>query len=361
MSIWNTLKSVGSAVGSAALGLGSSIASGAMQFNQQKKLMKMQQDYEDKSYARNRKDNLQDYSTQRKDYLSDLTNQYGRQVGSLEDAGLNPALAYGNLNGAQPLGAEINQAQSGVMPSTSGAPSYDLLGGLNTGAMFTAQLANLKADTNKKNADIGVTLGQYDIAREKWQKERDEIIPKTLESMDADINLKVTAGELNSETAAKVKQELANLGEQFKMLQIDANMYQKFKDKEYEQLQSTISKLNSETNLNDKLAALRDVEKKWKEMGIGVGSQIFDSAFALLKANKGEDVSKTIIDFFSGLISETISSIRGILGDDFDDFSDALSDGLTNGEVHKKWKGNGKKAVSKWKSNWKEATDKWNR
>ncbi|CRI74050.1 Uncharacterised protein [Chlamydia trachomatis] len=311
--IWDTLKSVGSAVGSAALGAGASAVSGALQFNQQKKLMKMQQDYENKTYYRNRRDNLTDYATQRKDYLSDLTNQYGRQVGSLENAGLNPALAYGNLNGAQPLGAEINQAQGGVMPSTSGAPSYDILGGMNTGLMFKAQLENLQADTNQKNTNSGVTQGRFDLDKEKWAKERDEIIPKTLSAMDADINLKVSQGLLNNETANKVKQEIANLGEQFKMLQIDSTMYQKFKDKEYEQLIETINKLKSETNLNGKTAALREVEKNWKKLGIGVGSNLFDSIYALLKGNKGEDVAKIIFDFVEQAIGQAATSLHDIV------------------------------------------------
>lgn len=100
-------------------------------------------------------------------------NSASNQVARLRAAGLNPNLAYGSLSSG-------NAISAGNSPSSMTAPSLDMSGstaaiGATTHAMdkvgstlenmlmFKAQLNNIEADTNKKNAEAGVSVQEERI------------------------------------------------------------------------------------------------------------------------------------------------------------------------------------------------------
>lgn len=291
--IGNTVSSAGSgaaagssfgpwgAVAGAGIGAVSSLLGGlfssSSQAKQQKQHDERMQRYWKEQYGIQRADNLKDYATQRKDYIDDLKHQYSRQVESLKGAGMNPALAYGDMSAAQPLGASINQASPSVSSGAS-APYVDLLGNTSTFAKLAEEIANIRADTQLKNTQSEKSMTE----KEKIQKEIDEVIPNTIALNNKQIQLMDTQKDLNEEQKKKVVQETANLNKQYELLDFNLEKAKEFKPYEMKQLKASIDDLIAAKDLKEAQAALTRTQNFWAQSGFGIGNNFFESALALL-------------------------------------------------------------------------------
>lgn len=166
------------------------------QYKQQEKLQALQ--------IKGQKE-LTDYNTMKQLQMWMDTN-YPAQVEQLKKAGLNPALLYGHGGGGGAT-AHIAQGSIGGGQAQNHAALMANTGmGLNA-SMLTAQIENIKADTNKKNVEAG-KLGGVDT--EKTWAEIDNIVAATKNTVVQtewnkikkgidEIELKFQSNELNYE------------------------------------------------------------------------------------------------------------------------------------------------------------------
>lgn len=115
----------------------------------------------------------------------------------LEDAGFNPALVYGGMNGSIPQGAQgaggsASANNLGGITAPSAMEIYDILNAKKDLEIKESQKENIDADTRNKDAD---TLNKG--------KEYFEI--------DERINLLKSQGKLTEEQAEKVKAEVSKI------------------------------------------------------------------------------------------------------------------------------------------------------
>lgn len=267
---------VGAAIGAASSLLGGLFSSGA-QARAQKESDERQQRYWNENYDKQRKDALEDYANQRKDYISDIANQYSREVESLKGAGMNAALAYGDLQAAQPLGASVNPS-SGATAVGSSAPYVDMLGNTSMLTKLGAEVDNIKANTNKTNVEAEKSMTE----KEKIQKEIDEVIPNTIALNNKQMQLMDTQKDLNEEQKKKVVQETQNLNKQYELLDFNLEKAKEFKPYEMKQLKASIDDLIAAKDLKEAQAALTRTQNFWAQSGFGIGNNFFESALALL-------------------------------------------------------------------------------
>ena len=131
----------------------------------------------------------------RKLYQSFETPQAKKQM--LEDAGFNPALVYGGMNGQIPQGAQGaggngSASNLGGITAPNLAHIYEILNAKKDLEIKESQKENIDADTRNKNAD---TLNKG----------------KEYYKIDEEINLLKSQGKLTNEQAEKVKAEVGKI------------------------------------------------------------------------------------------------------------------------------------------------------
>lgn len=138
--MWKAIGQGIKTVAGTALGIGSGMVGAEQQLKNQQKLNKEQ-------HERNKE--LTEIGKQNQLDIWNKTN-YGAQVEHMKNAGLNPSLMYGMGGGGG------TTAGSGSVASGSGgnAAALDIGSGAQA-ALMTAQLDNIKADTEKKKAEAG--------------------------------------------------------------------------------------------------------------------------------------------------------------------------------------------------------------
>ncbi len=199
---------------SAALSASASIMNGAMSYaggraarKSAEKAFQQQLEYNKWAVAQNQAENQKARDWQEKMWNAENAyNSASNQVARLRAAGLNPNLAYGSLSSGNALAA-------GSSPSSISAPALDtssLVQGasmeshgisslgesLKDAMLFKAQIANIEADTSKKNAEAGVSK----------QEER-------VKSVEADV---AEATEFSQITI--VRQRCANIHQEYNLL-----------------------------------------------------------------------------------------------------------------------------------------------
>lgn len=183
---------VTSGVGGAIAGVGSSIIKSIFggksaeqkqkeaeqrQFEYWKQQQKILNDYEQNKYQRNRADSI-----------DDILKYYQREVSSLQQAGLNPALAGGNVGAAQPL-ANASQPVPTASPITTG-----------TGA-------------DMQQADIAQQLSYSEMAQ-KWALTKGYEKDNQLKDVDVRFKLVDKINEI-AEKKARTRKELGEASEAF--------------------------------------------------------------------------------------------------------------------------------------------------
>lgn len=235
----------------------------------------------------------------------------------LENAGFNPALVYGGMNGSIPQGAQ-GAGGSGSANNLGGitAPSameiYDILNAKKDLEIKESQKENIDADTRNKDAD---TLNKG----------------KEYYKIDEEINLLKSQGKLTEEQANKVKTEISKMS-----LEMD--------------------KITSEINKN-----IADTEKTEFEKNI-----LLPAMVALNKWNSGDKeievfgdkYNKGELDFMmQNVYMKIVKGLSAILGISMEDARQKAKEFLdkmfntVGGEIYEKYQ-----HWNEWKKN---ASENW--
>lgn len=127
----------------------------------------------------------------------------------LEEAGFNPALVYGGMNGNIPQGAQGGGGSAsannlGGITAPSAMEIYDILNAKKDLEIKESQKENIEADTRNKDAD---TMNKG----------------KEYFKIDEEINLLKSQGKLTDEQANKVKAEIDKISLEFDLITSEIN------------------------------------------------------------------------------------------------------------------------------------------
>lgn len=237
----------------------------------------------------------------------------------LEEAGFNPALVYGGMNGSIPQGAQgaggsASANNLGGITAPSAMEIYDILNAKKDLEIKESQKENIDADTRNKDAD---TLNKG----------------KEYYKIDEEINLLKSQGKLTDEQAEKVKAEVGKIS-----IEID--------------------KITSEINKNIAETEKTDFEK----------NVLLPTMVALNKWNSGDKeievfgdkYNKGELDFMmQNIYIKTIKGLASILGISVKEAREKAKEliekmfEMIGGEVYEKYQG-WKEWNKKRKENWEE-------
>lgn len=241
----------------------------------------------------------------------------------LEDAGFNPALVYGGMNGNIPQGAQgaggnAGASNIGGITAPSAMEIYDILNAKKDLEIKESQKENIDADTRNKDAD---TLNKG----------------KEYYKIDEEINLLKSQGKLTDEQANKVKAEIGKISMEIDKItsEINKNIAETEKtDFEKKVLLPTMVALNEWNSGNKKIEVFGD------------------------KYNKGE------LDFMmQNIYMKTVKGLASILGISVEEArkkAKVLIEKMfeiVGGEVYEKYQ-NWKEWKQGTKENWEEFKDK---
>lgn len=241
----------------------------------------------------------------------------------LEDAGFNPALVYGGMNGNIPQGAQgaggsAGASNLGGITAPSAMEIYDILNAKKDLEIKESQKENIDADTRNKDAD---TLNKG----------------KEYYKIDEEINLLKSQGKLTEEQANKVKAEINKIS-----MEID--------------------KITSEINKNIAETEKTDFEK----------NVLLPSMVALNKWNSGDKeievfgdkYNKGELDFMmQNIYMKTVKGIASLLGITIEEAREKAKEFLdkifsvVGGEVYEKYQ-KWKEWNENRKKNWEEFKDR---
>lgn len=127
----------------------------------------------------------------------------------LEDAGFNPALVYGGMNGSIPQGAQgaggsASANNLGGITAPSAMEIYDILNAKKDLEIKESQKENIDADTRNKDADTKNKGKEYF-------------------KIDEEINLLKSQGKLTEEQANKVKSEISKISMEIDLISSEIN------------------------------------------------------------------------------------------------------------------------------------------
>lgn len=295
-------------------------------------------------YDKQRKDSLADYATQRQDYVNDLLLSRSRDVQALQNAGLSTALAGEQSVGGNALGSAVQQSSFASPNSIASSQPYDIQ---SPNMMFTAQLANLIADTNKKDADAAKTKTEAERAQAEfvnWRDVQKDVINDTMKAAlskieseknsawfksaqdanqyDFDMQQVDEIDDNGKPTGKKIFRYEQNLRNSMKQLQLQVDTmtfdYQKakeFKPWELKQLQETINQITANVDLLKDKDEQQKIINMFNRAGIGIGHGLIDSLAALLYSDKGNELAtravSTLTEFVKGIFTSMFKIVQG--------------------------------------------------
>lgn len=165
--------------------------------------------------------------------LMDYENQYNtpsNQVARLKQAGLNPAMLFGD-------GSSMPASASPTMPNVSpnAGAAYAQTGG-NT-MLNAVQMENIQADTNLKNSQANETQQKY-----LELKMRNQVLPQLLEK---DLAYKDLVNWLTSENIGLTNKQAENVATQTELMRTNISKA----EKELEILGESLRKVKSEAEI----------------------------------------------------------------------------------------------------------------
>lgn len=270
------------------------------------------------TYKQVRADNLADYERQRQDYISDLLNADIRSVASRRNAGLSIAFGDG-YSAAQPLGQDIRTSdyqvpQQGSASVANVMPFHNPLSAQNILTSAQAELYRAEAKKAEKEAEGQMTTNEQLKLN----------LDKARQTFDADVaqaqaNLDKTLSEIgiNKEQQELIKKNVSKVSEEIRSIQFDVDQLkpQELKNlkKNWEKMSAEIRNLDTLSDINEVEKSIKDIQLHFNEMGIGVGSGLFDSVLGLLTSGKGgkafDQLKSFVSDIFKGLVNIDIPSI----------------------------------------------------
>lgn len=257
---------------------------------------------------------LGDYALKRNDYISDALLGDMRAVQSRQNAGLSTAFSDG-FSPVQPLGGDV---EGGYMQSATPSNVAPALGVENPlspqNQLIDAQLENIKADTNKKNVDAGLT----DTQRVDLQNRINffnETLNDNITLLKENINSLRSENKLKGAEYDKVMKEIDILTKQGNIMDYDL---EHVKPAELHKLNAETLKVfndiavgKSQISLNQSIAALNNVKKHYASMGIGVGSSLIDSALAILSSPDGDKLLPKVLSNITSIFKQMDETFNG--------------------------------------------------
>lgn len=185
------------------------------------------------------------------DYLANT--MYGKQVSGMKNAGLNPAMDGGSQAASLPNAGVPSTGSSGA---SAPLPNIDLLGGAQQGALLEAQIDNIKADTNQKNADAD---NKDADTRLKEIQASPAFVKANLDKLSADAQRAWAACALDNQKVIQSMEEVKKIGKEMnladaqidKLVQETGNLR-----KEYEVLEAEVGLKKAQTYLQYSSARL---------------------------------------------------------------------------------------------------------
>lgn len=307
---------VGGAVGS--------LFGGAAERKAQDRAAQLQFDNWSKTYNRQRMDAVADYERNLKDQRQLMVDQAGLQKQGLINAGINPANQAGNMTLTVPSVNNVEQSDGSYNPVNQTAGPLASFGDYTKRMMdplYRAQLdlVNAQVDKVKTDADKGKTEGEI-LKQEleyasKTLKDRISLVTQTLNEKFADVLIKGYEGTLKQGEiplqAKKLEQlnsQIALLAEQITSAKAVAKYADEYNKAKVDELKATINNLNADTSVKEIEKQLKDLELKYKEIGININSELGQIGALILNSNSQpiakqvlEGVKKMLVEFISGL------------------------------------------------------------
>ena len=262
---------------------------------------------------------LSDYALQRNDFIKDALLGDLRAVQSRQNAGLSTAFSKG-FSPVQPLGGSV---PNGYTQSFSPSNVATSLGIENPATpqnlLVDAQIENVKADTNKKNIDAGLTdMQRVDLENriDYFKKSFDDnltLLKENINTLRGDNHLKEGQYE-------KIMKEIDILSKQGNIMDYDL---QHIKPAELHKINADalkalndISVGKSQISLNRSIASLNKVKEHYASMGIGVGTSLIDSALAILASPNGDKLFPKVISNITSIFKQLDDTFSGSSGVD---------------------------------------------
>ena len=257
---------------------------------------------------------LSDYALQRNDFIKDALLGDLRAVQSRQNAGLSTAFSQG-FSPVQPLLAEVSGGYTQSFSPSNVATSLGVENPVSPkNLLVDAQIENVKADTNKKNIDAGLTdMQRVDLENriDYFKKSFDDnltLLKENINTFRADNHLK--GGQY-----AKIMKEIDILSKQGNIMDYDL---QHIKPAELHKINADalkalndISVGKSQISLNRSIASLNKVKEHYASMGIGVGSSLIDSALAILASPNGDKLLPKVISNITSIFKQLDDTFSG--------------------------------------------------
>jgi hypothetical protein len=307
----------------AVLGLALERHNDRRQVKQQKKLTDVQV---------NANKQMTDYNTAA-NYKSQLdmwkATNYGAQMDEIKKAGLNPALLYGMSGGGGTTvgsGAIAGNVSGGQAAGNSGETGMGIMNQMNL-AMQQAQIDNLKANTNKTNAEAGNVgaIGENIMAdtQTKLQSIKDSQVKNDYTNSlqkGQELENELT-GKTNYVKVRLLEQSLEQGEELLKSMAVNAEIAQETKVDLIATAQATrieafaraalIKANTAQTNASiDKMAA--DIAQGWKKLAIDQMNYEINKQEAGYKGAQIE-INKQLADFETGFGTQGGAILKTVL------------------------------------------------
>lgn len=312
---------VGGAVGS--------LFGGASQRHAQDRAAQLQFENWSKTYNRQRMDAVADYERNLKDQRQLMVDQAGLQKQGLINAGINPANQAGNMTLTVPSINNVEQSDGSYNPVNQTAGPLASFGDYTQRMMdplYRAQLdlVNAQVDKVKTDADKGKTEGEI-LKQEleyasKTLKDRISLVTQTLNEKFADVLIKGYEGTLKqgeiplqAKKLEELNSQISLLAEQITSAKAVAKYADEYNKAKVDELKATINNLNADTSVKEIEKQLKDLELKYKEIGININSELGQIGALILNSNS-QPIAKQVLEGVKTMLLELLKGLPDAIG-----------------------------------------------
>lgn len=304
MGFFDTISKIAAPL-SSLIGGGMSLIGGAINNSNQKKAEQRQQQYWKQQHDILRGEQLQDYETQKKDQRQLIMDEASLQKQGLINAGLSPAALGDSFSPNAGISDMATQSPSGVQTAASNQGDLFAQAGMQ---FLNAQL--IKAQTRKTESEAKGAETAAQRAQEEYENWRSNL--KWIENEIKANEYLISGTEADKRNAEyqKLQKEIEIIGHTADMVKQDADIHQRMLHLSERELQKKIDYLDRQIRSTDKDIDLKEIEKGFKELGIGVGTDYISSLAAILSSPKGHELGERVVNNIFELIKRTYNAVK---------------------------------------------------